>query len=138
MSVNLPSFFTSGTCATILSIKDDEFRATENNDYIVGRNVTVSFTINNAATLTFRDIIVLGKLITKSQNSEQPWATIECRNVIILGKHKASCFRLNGKNLFVGGRYSDMIAAVEERFIESLRHQRECVNQIGLTSVLAV
>ena len=126
--------------ADFLSIPDDAMttRSGEDVDLFVGRNKSVTITLNNGSETRFRDVVVLGELILKSSDSENTAVKpkLIAHDFFAAAKLSVNNVRIECRNCYLAKNIEAFRSELQELFMEWLDIQRESVARIGLKSIL--
>ncbi len=123
-----------------LTIPDDAMptHSGEDFDLFVGRSQIARITIKNGTEVTFRDVVVLGKLIIESSDPENTAIKpkLITRDFFSAGDLSINNISLTGRNFYTAKNIDTFTGELQELLMGWLAVQREAVTRIGLKSIL--
>lgn len=106
-------------------------------DLFVGRDQSVTLTIDNGTSVQFKDVVVLGKLLIKSSDLENTAvkAKVVVNDLFCVGNMRVNNVELKSIKFFVGN-FSEFRSEVRELFLWWRDVQKESAEQAGLKAIL--
>jgi hypothetical protein len=126
-------------CLSFYTIQND-CQPTEiaaDKDLFVGANVQATLTIPNGKTFHARDIVILGTLTIQSYIVDKSLGkgSLVARNFFTTGRIDMSYVDVKSKNRSVLSR-KKFEQELQDKIIDWFIYQKECVDKIGLKSIL--